>query len=69
MRKFILSLIFVATTLATMAQITTSAIDGVVTDANGLLCMRARNNFAYSLHEKGIGNDYEWTLNYQTSVR
>ena len=43
--------------------------DGVVTDANGLLYMRARNNLAYSLHEKGIGNDYEWTLNYQTSVR
>ena len=27
------------------------------------------NNLAYSLHEKGIGNDYEWTLNYQTTIR
>ena len=27
------------------------------------------NNFAYNLHEKGIGNDYKFKLEYQTTVR
>ena len=35
MRKFILSLIFAAATFAAMAQVTTSALDGIVTDAEG----------------------------------
>jgi hypothetical protein len=35
MRKFILSLFFAVATVAAMAQITTSALDGIVTDAEG----------------------------------
>ena len=27
------------------------------------------NNFAYNLHEKGIGQDYFWELNYQDIIR
>ena len=41
MRKFILSLIFAVAGVAAMAQITTSALDGVVTDAEGKPLMGA----------------------------